>query len=364
MKRREFLKNTSVAGAALSLPWHGIAGSAAQKETIGVALVGLGYYSTDLLAPALQLTKNVKLRGIVTGSPEKIPVWQERHDIPDANVYNYENMHQIANNDDIDVIYIVLPNSMHAEYSIIAANAGKHVWCEKPMAVNVAECQSIIDACKKNKRQLTIGYRMQHEPNTRTVIGYGKSKPYGKIKTITAEAAFRSGWKQTEDHWKMQKAYGGGAMYDMGVYPLNAARYAAQMEPIAVTARHETSRPEIFDEVDETTYFTLEFANGTIAECRTSFAHNWNLLNVDCENGWYKLQPMQAYSGVKGETSDGKQLNKFIENEQTTQMDDDAMAILENKAPIVPGEEGLRDIRILEAIYESAANGSKRVELT
>lgn len=119
------------------------------KNKLGVALVGLGYYSTDLLAPALQLTQYCELKGIVTGSPWKIPVWQKKYNIEDKNVYNYENMHQIANNPDIDVIYIVLPTGLHSKYSIVAANAGKHVWCEKPMARTAAECEAIIDACKR-----------------------------------------------------------------------------------------------------------------------------------------------------------------------------------------------------------------------
>ena len=133
--RRSFIKTTGLVLAASSLPVYGLYNPPRQKK-LGVALVGLGYYSRDLLAPALQLTKHCELRGIVTGSPEKIPVWQKKYGIKDANVYNYENMHQIANNPDIDVIYIVLPNSLHKKYAIIAADAGKHVWCEKPMAMS------------------------------------------------------------------------------------------------------------------------------------------------------------------------------------------------------------------------------------
>jgi glucose-fructose oxidoreductase len=364
MKRRIFLKNAGVLGTSLVLPISCNSRSRKQNSSrsIGVVLVGLGYYSRDLLGPAFSYTKHCHLAGIVTGSPEKITVWQKKYNIPDANVYNYENMHEIANNDSIDVVYIVLPNAMHAEYTIKAANAGKHVWCEKPMALNPEECEAMIKACKDNKRQLTIGYRMQHEPNTQTVVQYGKEKPYGKIEKIISEAGFRG--FSDKSNWKTRKELGGGAMYDMGVYSINGARYAAQEEPIAVTARHEVERPEIFDEVDETTYFTLEFPNGATADCRTSFNNNWNLLRVDCENGWYQLSPMQAYTDVKGETSDGILLNTPIENQQAKQMDDDALAILNNAAPLVPGEEGLRDIKILKAIYESAASDGKRILLS
>lgn len=326
-----------------------------KKQKLGVALVGLGYYSTDLLAPALQFTKHCELTGIVTGSPEKIPVWQKKYKIKDRNVYNYENMHTVADNPDIDVIYIVLPTGLHAKYSIIAANAGKHVWCEKPMARTAKECRDIISACRKNKVKLSIGYRMQHEANTQQIIRFGKERPYGKITKIMAEAGYRDG---RTDHWKFQKAMGGGAMYDMGVYPLNAARYAVQEEPIAVIqAKQSTLRPEVFKDVDETMEFQLRFPGGAIASGKTSLGMGLNHLKVDCREGWYELRPFQSYRGIRGKTSDGKLLNAYTENQQAKQMDNDALAIMNNKPVLVPGEEGMRDIRIVEAIYRAAETG-------
>ncbi len=160
------------------------------------------------------------MRGIVTGSPEKIPVWQRKYGIKDSNIYNYENMDGIANNEDIDVIYIVLPTGLHAEYAIKAANTGKHVWCEKPMARTAEECQQIIDACNKNKVKLSIGYRMQHETNTQLVTKWAKTHPYGKIEKVISEAGYNGG---TINPWKLKKEMGGGAIYDMGVYSINAA---------------------------------------------------------------------------------------------------------------------------------------------
>ncbi|MEM6801141.1 MAG: Gfo/Idh/MocA family oxidoreductase [Bacteroidota bacterium] len=358
--RRKFIKTLGAAGLTiLSAPNLYCTSKNQRKDKIGVALVGLGYYSRDLLAPALQLTQYCELRGIVTGSPNKIPIWQKLYGIPDKNVYTYENMDRIADNPDIDVIYIVLPTGLHAKYAIKAANTGKRVWCEKPMARTAAECQDIIDACKQNKVKLSIGYRMQHEPNTQTVISYATSNPYGKIKEIKAEAGYYEG---RTNHWKQNKALGGGAMYDMGVYPLNAIRYASGEEPIAVTASHETSRPKVYTEVDETTNFMLEFSSGIIAHGKTSFGMNINELRVDCEKGWYELRPFQAYNGVGGKCSDGTLLNKWIANQQAKQMDDDARAILDNTDPMVPGEEGMKDIRIVEAIYESA-KAAKRISL-
>ena len=331
-----------------------------KKERLGVALVGLGYYSTDLLAPALQLTQKCSLVGIVTGTPAKAEKWKQQHNLADKNIYNYQNFDSIANNPDIDVIYIVLPPSMHAEYSIRAAKAGKHVWCEKPMAMTAAECQSMIDACKKNKVTLSIGYRLHHEPNTQKIIQLRKGLVYGKVVSATAAAGYRD---DRTNHWKQTKSLGGGAMYDMGVYPLNAARYATGLEPIAVTAKASTTRPEIYKEVEETMNFDLEFPGGVTAACETSFGKGMNELETKFANGWYKLSPFQSYNGVKGVTSDGKELNATIPNQQAKQMDDDALAII-NKTPLlVPGEEGLKDIKVVEAIYRSVA-GNKQVKIS
>jgi len=358
--RRTFIKKSGLFLAASSLPLSTF-GINPKKTKLGVALVGLGYYSTDLLAPALQLTQHCELKGIVTGSPEKVPVWQKKYGIKDSNVYSYENMHTIADNNDIDVVYIVTPNTLHLPYAKIAAAAGKHVWCEKPMATTVAECEEMIAECKKNKVQLTVGYRMQHEPCTQKIIGWASTKPYGAINSVYAEAGFYNSANDPK-HWKVNKELGGGAMFDMGVYPLNATRYVTGMEPIAVRATRENTRSEIFS-ADETTLFNLEFPEGILAECKTTFAANINTLNVDCEKGWYKISPFQAYNGVQGVLSDGTILQPFQGNQQAKQMDEDALAIL-NKTPnevLVPGEEGLKDIRVVEAIFASAAAAGKRV---
>lgn len=356
--RRNFLKKSGLFIAASVLPFPGCF-LPGQDKKLGVALVGLGNYSTNQLAPALQETEYCELRGIVTGSPEKVPQWQRKYDIKDGNVYNYENMHEIASNDDIDVVYIVLPNALHAKYSIIAANAGKHVWCEKPMAPTAEECRSIINACNENDVKLSIGYRMQHEENTQTIMKWAETKPFGDIEKLESAAGFHG----SNLGWRLDKELGGGAMYDMGVYCLNAARYSTGMEPIAVSATHTTNRPQMFNEVDETTIFTLEFPEGITADCRTSFGENINNLHIECENGWYYLRPFQSYSGVKGKASDGTVLEPFGKNQQAVQMDDDALAILNNAPVLVPGEEGLRDIIIVEKIFESAARDGQRIEL-
>ncbi|GAA4273712.1 Gfo/Idh/MocA family oxidoreductase [Aquimarina gracilis] len=349
--RRSFIKSTGLALGYSLLPLSNLYSNSGQKQ-IGVCLVGLGNYSSTVLAPALQITKHCKLTGIVTGSPWKIPKWQKRYSIPDQNVYSYDTMHEIANNPEIDVIYIVVPTGLHAKYAIRAANAGKHVWCEKPMAKTEVECLSIIEACKKNKVKLTIGYRMQHELNTKTIIGWAKTKPYGNIKTLRAEIGYNVG--NPARTWRLDSELGGGTMYDLGVYALNASRYTTGEEPISVSAKQMTTRPDIFTETDETTHFTLTFPSGAIAFGKTSVGKSMHELYVDCENGWYTLAPFSMYAGVQGKASDGTLLNIPVRNQQALQMDDDALSILNNTPVMVPGEEGMKDIRIVEAIYKAA----------
>jgi glucose-fructose oxidoreductase len=358
INRRKFIKQTLAGAAGVSLVQPAFPNILfpQTKKKLGVALVGLGYYSTDLLAPGLQLTELCELVGIVTGTPAKAEKWKEQYKLPDKNIYNYQNFDSIANNPAIDVIYIVLPPSMHMEYSVRAAKAGKHVWCEKPMAMTAAECQSMIDACNKNKVSLSIGYRVHHEPNTQKIIQFRKDQTYGKVLSVEAAAGYFDG---RTNHWKQQKKMGGGAMYDMGVYPLNATRYSTGLEPIAVTATASTTRPQIYTEVEETMQFDLEFPGGVTAKCETSFGKGMNTLKVNCSKGWYTLSPFQGYSGNKGETSDGKIINTQIPHQQAKQMDDDALSIMNKKPMLVPGEEGLKDIRVVEAIYKSVAQKGK-----
>ncbi len=354
LDRRDALKSIIIGGAAtLFSPNVLLASTAKKKEKLGIALVGLGYYSTDLLAPALQMTEKCYLAGIVTGSPEKAEKWKQKYNIPDKNIYNYQNFDTIANNPDIDIVYVVLPPSMHKEYVIRAAKAGKHVFCEKPMAPSVNDCMAMIKVCKDNKVNLAIGYRCQHDPNTQEYMRITKENLYGKVRMVSCGAGY---FDARTTHWKQNKALGGGVMGDMGVYALQGARLATGEEPIAVTAQSSTTRPEIYKEVEETMMFQLQFPSGALAACHTSFGINMNYLQVNYEKGWLKMEPFSSYSGNKGSHSKG--IIEFpLKNQQARQMDEDCVALMNSTQLIAPGEEGLRDIRVVEAIYQAAKTG-------
>jgi predicted dehydrogenase len=330
-----------------------------QAGKLGIALVGLGGYATGELAPALQKTEHCYLAGIVTGTPSKIPLWQEKYNIPEKNIYNYQNYDSLKDNPDIDIIYVVLPNSMHAEYSIRAATAGKHVICEKPMAISVKECDEMIAASKKAAKLLSIGYRLHFDPYNLEMARLGQQKVFGNIKTLTAGFSFIA----QKGIWRLNKKFaGGGPLMDLGIYCIQGVCYTTGMEPTAVTAQNfPVSDKEKFIDIEETLAWQMEMPGGIMANCRTSYSENKNLLRADAENGWFELSPAYSYDNLKGKTSDAMMDFPKI-TQQAKQMDAFALSIKNNKASIVPGEMGRRDMRIVEAIYEAMDTG-KRVKI-
>jgi len=367
--RRRFLYSLGLAG--LSIPILSAITKCNDEEKskslpgkkegkLGVALVGLGGYSTGQLAPALQQTEHCYLAGIVTGTPSKAVTWKEKYNIPEKNIYNYENYDTIKDNPDIDIIYVVLPNSMHAEYTIRAAKAGKHVTCEKPMAITVEDCNRMIDACKQAGKMLSIGYRLHFDPYHLEMTRLGTQKVYGGIKKMTAGFGFRA----SKGIWRLDKKLaGGGPLMDLGIYCLQGVCYTTGMEPVAVTAQSAPiSDHEKFIDIEETLTWQMEMPNGTIAECKTSYTDGMNYLKAEAEKGAFELQPAFSYSGLRGKTSNG-----VIEypplSQQAKQMDDFALAIKNKRPSPVPGEMGRRDMKIITAIYEAMRTG-KRVEIS
>ncbi|GAB3258660.1 Gfo/Idh/MocA family oxidoreductase [Larkinella harenae] len=329
----------------------------AGNRKLGIALVGLGKYSEGELAPALEKTSFCRLAGIVTGTPEKADKWKKKYDIPDKNVYDYQTFDQIADNPEIDIVYVVLPNSMHAEYVIRAAKAGKHVICEKPMATNAEDAQKMIDACKAAGKMLSIGYRLHFEPHNLEMMRLGQQNVYGPVKKIYAQ----NGQVQSNDTpWRLdRKLGGGGPLPDVGIYALQGAIYTKGEIPISVTAKfHPVTDKEKFKNVEEGMDFQLQFADGTVAECKTSYNDKYSLLRAETDQSWFELSPAYAYSGLEGKTKEGKM---DVENvpQQTRQMDAFADCILNNKKTTVPGEMGLRDVQLIEAIYRAAETGQK-----
>ncbi|MFM2243922.1 MAG: hypothetical protein RLZ97_2778 [Verrucomicrobiota bacterium] len=352
--RRRFLA-TSIAGSLA--PWISLRGEEGGGRTLGVALLGLGDYSTNWLAPALLKTKHVKLRGIVTGSPEKIPVWQEKYQIPDGNVYNYENFDEIASNKEIDIVYVVTPTGLHAEYAIRAAKAGKHVICEKPMAPTVEDCTRMIDAAKAAGVTLQIGYRLHWDPFHLHFMECARDGRFGKWESISAAFGYRMNDFGGINAWRISRDLGvAGALYDVGVYAVQGQLYTAGQLPVRVTATRSTERPEAFSEVPETHEWVLEFADGRKADGMASYGRNGHWLRAAMEKGAMEIAPSYGYDGQKGFTPAGPMTFQHVP-QQALQLDGQALAILRNEASKVPGEMGRRDIRVIRGIMEAAETG-------
>ncbi|HLR32763.1 MAG TPA: Gfo/Idh/MocA family oxidoreductase [Fodinibius sp.] len=327
-----------------------------EDEKLGVALVGLGRYASGQLAPALQETSLCKLAGIVTGTPRKEEEWAQKYDIPDSNIYNYETYDQIADNDDIDIIYVVLPNSMHAEYTIRAAEAGKHVISEKPMATSVNDCQRMIDACEEAGRKLSIGYRLHFEPHHQEMMRLGRNEIMGPLRQMTGAHSFPL---KDPDAWRLDKELaGGGPLMDVGIYVVQAALYTMGQLPTSVTAWDKTRDTGSFPEVEGTIRWDLNFSDEVVLQAESSYEDSDNHFRMESADGWGELNPAYSYGGIEGKTVEGPM--DFPEvNQQALQMDDFARCIMEDKQTIVPGEMGKRDMIILEAIYESAETGEE-----
>ncbi len=357
--RRSFLNSTVSAGVAAGLAQGGFFSSpthAHETKKLGVALVGLGSLSTNQIAPALAKATHCKLAAIVTGTPEKEKVWGEKYGVGRDHIYNYNSFDKIASDDSVDLVYVVLPNSMHPEFTIRAAKAGKHVLCEKPMANSASECREMISACKAADRKLAIGYRCQYEPHHLKCMEMTRNKELGAIKMIEAGFGFKIG---DPKQWRLRKPLaGGGALMDVGVYALQACRYLTGEEPSWITAQETKTDAIKFAEVDESITWLMQFPSGVLAYCSTSYNFNGlNRFNAFTENGFVRMDPAFSYSGNRMETSKGK-----VELESTDQfaveMDEFAKCILENRPSKVSGEEGLKDLLAVEAIYQSIATRS------
>src|SRR5690554_3618736 len=364
--RRDFLRKFTISAIALPLlPKYsvanldGLSGISYQGPKLRVAIMGLGSYGTRV-ADAMQSSKRSQLVGVISGTPSKIKDWQAKYNIPEKNCYNYENFDSIKDNPDIDAVYIITPNSLHHDQGIRVAKAGKHVICEKPMALNAKEGQEMIDACKKANVKLLVGYRMHFEANTLEIVRMRNEGEFGKTLFFQGLSGFIIG---DPNQWRLDKRLaGGGAMMDIGIYSINGARYMLGEEPVWVTAQETKNNPEKFKEgVDETIQFQMGFPSGAVASCLSTYSmNNLDRFFLNGDKGFAELPPATGYGPIKGRTHKGELKNPHVTH-QTVQMDEMAGIILEGKEPLIPvdGEDGLKDLKIIDTIYEAIRTGKK-----
>lgn len=334
------------------------------EERIGYAVVGLGTLAIEQILPAFGAAKHSRPVALVSGNRNKALNVARQYGIRQDAVYDYGNYDRLADNPEAQAIYIALPNSMHAEYTIRGAQAGKHILCEKPMAMNVAECERMIDACKKAGRKLMIAYRSQYEPMDRAIVRMVRDKRFGDIMEFVSGNSRHVG---DPNQWRVKRALaGGGPLPDMGVYCINAARFLTGEEPVEVIGDvYSTPGDPRFTEVEESAHFILRFQNGMRASCVTSFAaHRSHFFELVGSTGWAEMNPAYAYNGLRlriGAMVDGLGMieEPQIEpaNQFTLEIDHMSRCIQRDVEPLTRGEEGMQDQRIIEAIYESARTG-------
>jgi predicted dehydrogenase len=330
-----------------------------EDAVLRVAIMGLGSYGTRV-AEAMRSCNKAKLVGVISGTPSKIADWQTKYNIPEKNCYNYANFDSIKSNPDIDAVYVITPNALHHDQVIRVAKAGKHVICEKPMAINATEAQEMIDVCKKAGVKLLVGYRMHFEPKTLEIIRMRNEGEFGKILFFQGLSGFRIG---DPAQWRLNKQLsGGGSMMDIGIYSVNGSRYMIGEDPVWVTAEETKTDHEKFKEgVDETIQFQLGFPGGAVASCLSTYSmNNLDRFFLDGEKGFAELQPATGYGPIKGRTNKGELTQPHITH-QTIQMEEMADIILRGRQPLIPvdGEEALKDLKIVDAVYLAARTGKK-----
>ncbi len=372
--RRGFLAR--VGGGLVAANMAGAPGSGATPEQLvvpdppgkklGWTIVGLGSLAINQILPAFAKCEKSRVVAFVSGHPDKANKLALRYGVNSKNIYNYQNYDSIRDNPDVDVIYIVLPNGMHAEYTVRGLQAGKHVLSEKPMSRTPEECQQMIDAGKKANRKLMVAYRCRYEPYNREAIRIAQSGELGRTKVIVSEHGFNIG---DPKQWRLNKELaGGGSLMDIGIYALNASRYLSGEEPTELTAMTYTTPGDVrFKEVEETINFQLRFPSGILANCSSSYGYDsQNRYRVVGTDGWVELEPATIYSGLRMRVHRKNVLEEVqlpVRDHFALEMDHMSECVMENKEPLTPGEEGLRDLRIMTAIYEAGRTG-KTVKLS
>ncbi len=327
-------------------------------RTIGYCIVGLGRISMQHFMPGARLSQYSKVTALVSGHRDKAERMAAEYHVPAKSIYSYEQYDAIAQNKDIDAVYIALPNSMHAEYSIRGARAGKHVLCEKPMCTTVADAEAMIEASRRAGKKLMIAYRCQYEPLHQRAIRMIRDGTLGKVQAIESSFGFNIGsgeWRTT------RKLGGGGPLMDVGIYCLNACRYLTGEEPAELKGYSSvTDHDGRFAEVEEHLSWTMKFPSGAVAACNTSYGVNMpGFFRVHGAKGMLHMEPAFNYDGVRLSVhlEDKPPIDTLSGDRDPAQFppqaDHLAECIFQNKEPKTPGEEGLRDMKLMTAIYRS-----------
>jgi predicted dehydrogenase len=348
--------------AARMLPSVSAAAQNAERK-VGYCVIGLGTIA-DHFMRGVQTSSNSKITGLVSGHRDKAERIAAQYGVPKSSIYSYEDMDKFRDNKTIDAVYVALPNSMHAEYTIRSAKAGKHVLCEKPMSTTVSEAEAMIAMCKTAQVQLMIAYRCHYEPLHLKAVKLIRDGALGKVQTL--DGAF--GFNAAPGAWRLNKALaGGGSLFDVGIYVVNACRYLTGEEPVKFNAVTSTiDQDGRFLTVEENVSWTLKFPSGVIATGSSTYgAQMPGYIKAFGSKGWLEIAPAFNYDGVRLRAKfwTGAKGAPDIEIDEanpetdpmhfTREANHFSECVIQRKTPKSPGEEGLRDMRYIEALYAS-----------
>jgi glucose-fructose oxidoreductase len=331
----------------------------ATDQKIRYAVVGLGYIAQIAVLPAFKhASKNSQLAALVSDDPEKLRTLSEEYSV--KRTASYDEYDDFLRSGEIDAVYIALPNHLHAEYTIRAADAGIHVLCEKPMAVTTEECIRMIESAEQNDIKLMIAYRLHFEKANLKAVEIVKSGKLGvpRFFDSTHSMQVKEGNIRLVD-----ESQGGGPVYDIGIYSLNAARMMFRDEPDEVFAFRAKGESPRFKDADEMTTAVLRFPNDRLAAFTCSFgAADTSMYRIIGTEGDLRVEPAFEYAGdlVHHLTQQGKTRKRtFKKRDQfAPEIEYFSDCILRNKKPEPSGEEGLIDVQIIQAIFESSRTGS------
>ncbi len=365
LTRRSFTKVAASAAGLIALAPKGLAApEAPNRRKIRYAVAGLGSFAS-YVAPRIHASRHSAITALVSSDAAKATSWAADYGVPDSCLYDFDAICALADNDQVDAVYIATPVGTHARYAIAALEAGKHVMVEKTMAATTADAQAMIDAARKNNRKLMVAYRARYEPFNKQAMAFAREQTFGRVTSIAAHKGFLIGDRLGKKQWRTKRALaGGGALTDIGIYSIQACRTIAGAEPVEVSAfAHSNPGDERFKEVEQSLSFMLRFKDGLLATGSASWDYALqNDYRVGAERGSYELAPATSNLNLRlfvNTREPRARTERFLRN--IDQIDAEfahfADCIHEGREPDTPGEEGLKDLRVIEALYRSAREG-------
>src|SRR5262245_32472830 len=232
------------------------------RKQVRYAVVGLGHIAQVAVLPAFgNARRNSRLAALVSGDPVKLQELGDKYHVEGR--YSYEQYDAMLGSGEVDAVYIALPNNLHAEYAIRAAQAGKHVLVEKPMAVTEEQCERMAAAAREARVKLMVAYRLHFERANLEAIEVARSGRIGEPRVFTSTFTMQV----VPGNIRLQRGLGGGTLYDIGIYCINAARGLFGDEPVEARAMAAGTAGE----VEETFTAALRFPGERMATFTCSF---------------------------------------------------------------------------------------------